>query len=77
MKELLNKKELKALNTISYNSKNPNVNDAVIIKYKYQDKYLYQPIFRNSDNERIIDRTAYYTEDEAKKSIDNYNYKIN
>lgn len=72
MKEKLNKKELIKIGFENYNTSNSNVIKSQIIKYKYRDKFLYQPCFYNKENRLIIDRTGYWKIEEAKKSIDYY-----
>lgn len=72
MKENINKKELKKEGVENYTSTNPNVEKAQIVKYRYGKKYLYQPLLYNKDKKLMVDSNAYWSVDDAKKSIDSY-----
>lgn len=72
MKEPINKKELIKEGFETYISNNPNVLNAQIIKYKYRDRFLYQPWIVNKFNILIGDRVGYWSIEIAKEAIDKY-----
>ena len=72
MKEKLNKEELIKVGFEVYSTKNPKVLSSQLIKYRYKDKYLYQPWFYNIYNRLMTDRNGYWSIEEAKKVIDAY-----
>ena len=72
MKEPINKKELIKEGFETYVSNNPNVLSAQIIKYKYRDKFLYQPWIVNKFNILIGNRVGYWSIEIAKEAIDKY-----
>lgn len=73
MKELIDKKELVKVGVETYHTNNPNVIGAQIVKFKYKDKYLYQPWILNDQNNFMHDIVAYWDIEVARQSIDNYN----
>lgn len=74
MKKYLIKTDLQKEEIISYDSPNKIVKKAAICVFSYHMTKLYQPRIYTTDNLYLIDRCAYYNIDEAKKSIDAYNY---
>lgn len=73
MKTAIDKDKLTYLSTEKYETQNPNVKAAHIVKYLYDEREIrYQPQIENTNGRVLIDRCCYTQKEEAKKAIDNY-----
>ena len=72
MKEKLNRNRLIYMGAEPYQSSNPKVDKAQIVKYHYGIKWLYQPQLKDVDGATKIDNCAYWDKEKAQKAIDAY-----